>query len=124
MLRRWIADAGAMHLHVHFSTNAATVALLYRHLGGIPYSFTIHGPEEFASGNAASIRKWCRPKMGRCVANSSACRVNWGSTTSCGLLAGLRTSRCARNCVGTGPSYYRASWRVSAGGYYGSAGLT
>ena len=35
------------HLHVHFGTNAAEVALLAHILGGCPYSFTVHGPEEF-----------------------------------------------------------------------------
>src|SRR5262249_43381163 len=39
--------SGARHLHAHFGTNAADVALLTRTLGGPPYSFTIHGPEEF-----------------------------------------------------------------------------
>ena len=34
------------HLHVHFGTNAAAVALLARRLGGPPYSVTIHGPDE------------------------------------------------------------------------------
>ncbi|RYF47235.1 MAG: colanic acid biosynthesis glycosyltransferase WcaL, partial [Comamonadaceae bacterium] len=35
------------HLHVHFGTNPAEVALLARLIGGPSYSFTIHGPEEF-----------------------------------------------------------------------------
>jgi glycosyltransferase involved in cell wall biosynthesis len=35
------------HLHAHFGTNSAAVALLLRLLGGPPYSFTVHGPEEF-----------------------------------------------------------------------------
>ena len=35
------------HLHAHFGTNSAAVALLCRILGGPPYSFTVHGPEEF-----------------------------------------------------------------------------
>jgi glycosyltransferase involved in cell wall biosynthesis len=35
------------HVHVHFGTNPATVALLCRVLGGPTYSFTVHGPEEF-----------------------------------------------------------------------------
>lgn len=35
------------HVHAHFGTNAATVAMLCRELGGPPYSFTIHGPLEF-----------------------------------------------------------------------------
>lgn len=35
------------HLHAHFGTNPAAVALLCHELTGIPYSFTVHGPEEF-----------------------------------------------------------------------------
>ena len=38
---------GAEHLHAHFGTNSADVAMLARTLGGPPYSFTAHGPEEF-----------------------------------------------------------------------------
>jgi colanic acid/amylovoran biosynthesis glycosyltransferase len=34
------------HVHVHFSTNAAAVALLARRMGGPSYSFTVHGPDE------------------------------------------------------------------------------
>ena len=35
------------HLHTHFGTNSAMVARLTRLLGGPPYSFTVHGPDEF-----------------------------------------------------------------------------
>lgn len=35
------------HVHAHFGTNSAAVAMLCRGLGGPPYSFTIHGPLEF-----------------------------------------------------------------------------
>jgi colanic acid/amylovoran biosynthesis glycosyltransferase len=34
-------------LHAHFGTNGAQVAMLCRVLGGPPFSFTVHGPEEF-----------------------------------------------------------------------------
>ncbi len=44
--RRRTARAGIGHVHVHFSTNATGVALLARRLGGAPYSFTVHGPDE------------------------------------------------------------------------------
>jgi glycosyltransferase involved in cell wall biosynthesis len=46
---------GVAHLHTHFGTNAATVALLARALGGPPYSFTVHGPEEFDRPLADSL---------------------------------------------------------------------
>jgi len=35
------------HVHVHFGTNATTVAVLIKILGDISYSFTAHGPDEF-----------------------------------------------------------------------------
>ncbi len=35
------------HVHAHFSTNSAAVALLARRMGGPSYSFTAHGPDEF-----------------------------------------------------------------------------
>lgn len=38
---------GVEHLHAHFGTNSTTTALFCRALGGPPYSFTVHGPEEF-----------------------------------------------------------------------------
>jgi glycosyltransferase involved in cell wall biosynthesis len=43
VLRRWFQDARIEHVHVHFGTNGATVALLCRLLGGPSYSFTAHG---------------------------------------------------------------------------------
>jgi glycosyltransferase involved in cell wall biosynthesis len=49
VLRRWLARTDATHLHAHFGTNSTTVAMLCRELGGPPYSFTCHGPEEFDS---------------------------------------------------------------------------
>lgn len=47
LLLHWLKAAQVVHLHAHFGTNPAAVAMLCRVLGGPPYSFTIHGPEEF-----------------------------------------------------------------------------
>jgi len=44
------------HLHAHFGTNPATVARLARRLGGPPYSFTAHGPDEFDRPEALDLR--------------------------------------------------------------------
>lgn len=38
---------GITHLHAHFGTNSSLVALLVQAVGGPPFSFTVHGPEEF-----------------------------------------------------------------------------
>jgi colanic acid/amylovoran biosynthesis glycosyltransferase len=37
---------GIEHVHVHFGTNPAAVAQISRAMGGPPYSFTVHGPDE------------------------------------------------------------------------------
>ncbi len=47
VLARWLRRARVQHLHAHFGTNPAMVALLCRELGGPRFSFTVHGPEEF-----------------------------------------------------------------------------
>lgn len=47
VLLRWFQEKGITHVHAHFGTNSTTVAMLCRALGGPPYSFTVHGPEEF-----------------------------------------------------------------------------
>ena len=43
----WVGAYGARHIHAHFGTNSAEVAMLTRALGGPPFSFTVHGPDEF-----------------------------------------------------------------------------
>lgn len=48
-------DLGIDHLHAHFGTNSATVAMLVRALGGPRFSFTVHGPEEFDAPLALSL---------------------------------------------------------------------
>lgn len=43
----WLRNFGAMHLHAHFCSNSAEIAMLVRALGGPRYSFTVHGTAEF-----------------------------------------------------------------------------
>ncbi|MBC8131998.1 MAG: glycosyltransferase [Deltaproteobacteria bacterium] len=58
LLLRWLRAAGNVrHLHAHFGTNPAAVALLTRMLGGPPYSFTVHGPDEFDRPVEMSLRE-------------------------------------------------------------------
>src|SRR5260221_824923 len=45
VLVRALERERAEHVHAHFATNAATIALLARLLGGPPYSFTAHGTD-------------------------------------------------------------------------------
>jgi len=84
VLLRWFADSGVTHVHAHFGTNSTTVAMLCRALGGPPYSFTVHGPEEFdkvkalalaekveraafvvtvSSFGKSQLYRWCAPKQ-------------------------------------------------------------
>lgn len=53
----WLREANAKHLHAHFGTNPAAVARLVHLLSGTPYSFTVHGPEEFDKPGALSLRE-------------------------------------------------------------------
>lgn len=48
---------GVEHMHAHFGTNAAAVAMLVRLLGGPTYSFTVHGPEEFDAVHSLSLAR-------------------------------------------------------------------
>jgi colanic acid/amylovoran biosynthesis glycosyltransferase len=54
-LRRWLRESKSEHLHAHFGTNSAEVAMLVHALGGPPYSFTVHGPEEFDKPGALHL---------------------------------------------------------------------
>lgn len=47
VLARWVLQENIQHVHAHFGTNGAEVAMLCHILTGVPYSFTIHGPDEF-----------------------------------------------------------------------------
>ena len=45
-LVRWLDEDRIEHLHAHYGTNSATVAMLCHALGGPTFSFTLHGPHE------------------------------------------------------------------------------
>ncbi|WP_013323982.1 glycosyltransferase family 4 protein [Gloeothece verrucosa] len=47
VLLEWFSRLDISHVHSHFGTQPTTVVLLCNTLGGPPYSFTVHGPEEF-----------------------------------------------------------------------------
>lgn len=53
----WLAGRmeGVRHLHAHFGTNPAAVARLLHALTGLPYSFTVHGPDEFDAPGALDL---------------------------------------------------------------------
>jgi colanic acid/amylovoran biosynthesis glycosyltransferase len=91
----WLRRSGAAHLHAHFGTNSAEVAMLARVLGGPPYSFTVHGPEEFdapvalglgekiaRSAFVVAISSFGRSQLYRWVAHSQWPKVE---VVHCGL---------------------------------------
>lgn len=47
VLLQWEKATGIEHIHAHFGTNSTAVVMLAQLLGGVGYSFTVHGPEEF-----------------------------------------------------------------------------
>jgi colanic acid/amylovoran biosynthesis glycosyltransferase len=60
VLRRRFRRSGCTHVHAHFGTNGATVAMLCHDLGGPPFSFTVHGPEEFDKPGVLALEEKIR----------------------------------------------------------------
>ena len=57
LLLAWAEHERVVHVHAHFGTNSATLAMLCRVLGGPTYSFTVHGPEEFDRASSLGLRQ-------------------------------------------------------------------
>jgi colanic acid/amylovoran biosynthesis glycosyltransferase len=55
VLASWCRRDGVEHVHAHFGTNSAAIAMLARHFSGIPYSFTAHGADEFEKAQLLSL---------------------------------------------------------------------
>lgn len=55
VLVEWLGRANVDHVHAHFGTNSTAVAMLARELGGPPFSFTAHGPEEFDKADGIKL---------------------------------------------------------------------
>ena len=51
----WLKSHQSQHLHAHFGTNSAEIAMLAGVLTRLPYSFTVHGPEEFDKPQALGL---------------------------------------------------------------------
>ncbi len=95
VMLRWLQASGARHVHAHFGTNPAEVVMLVRALGGPPYSFTVHGPEEFdkpeflhlgdkvrGAAFVAAISSYGRSQLYRWVSQSHWSKVQ---VVHCGL---------------------------------------
>ena len=55
LLLAWLKEWRVEHVHAHFGTNGAEVAMLAHSLGGPSFSFTVHGPEEFDKPQALAL---------------------------------------------------------------------
>jgi glycosyltransferase involved in cell wall biosynthesis len=55
VLANWCKRDRIQHIHAHFGTNSAAIAMLASQLSGIPYSFTAHGSEEFEKAPLLSL---------------------------------------------------------------------
>jgi glycosyltransferase involved in cell wall biosynthesis len=105
MLRHWITLAEAAwlkrqlaarrvgHLHAHFGTNAAEVAMLCHALGGPGYSFTVHGPEEFDLPTALHLREKVE-RAAFVVAISSFCQSQLYRWVAHAYWPKIRVVRC------------------------------
>jgi glycosyltransferase involved in cell wall biosynthesis len=65
----WLGAAGVRHLHAHFGTNPAEIAMLVNVLGGPSWSFTAHGPEEFDKAPLIGLAE----KVRRCAFVVAVC---------------------------------------------------
>jgi glycosyltransferase involved in cell wall biosynthesis len=57
LLCDWIRHRRITHLHVHFGGAVATVGLIAAAASRIPYSLTIHGPDEFFDERGTHLRQ-------------------------------------------------------------------
>jgi colanic acid/amylovoran biosynthesis glycosyltransferase len=55
VLANWCRRDRIQHIHAHFGTNSAAIAMFASRFSGIPYSFTAHGPEEFEKAGLLSL---------------------------------------------------------------------
>jgi glycosyltransferase involved in cell wall biosynthesis len=88
----WLKEFGATHVHAHFGSNSAEVAMLVHALGGPPYSFTFHGEQESLSGGigdkvgraafVVAISSYARSQLYRLVNYSHWSKVK---VVHCGL---------------------------------------
>ena len=69
-LRQLCSERSVDHIHAHFGTNSAAVAMLCHLLGGPSYSFTVHGPEEFDRQVGLSLDEKMRHAAFTCAISS------------------------------------------------------
>lgn len=57
LVARWMKRRDLRHLHVHFATPAASVALIASRLSVVTLSITVHGPDEFYDVSGYHLRE-------------------------------------------------------------------
>lgn len=93
VLAGWMEQDRVDHVHAHFGTNSATVAMLVDALGGPGYSFTVHGPEEFDKPQAISLGE--KIERARFVCGiSSFCRSQLYRWAPCAVWPKISVVRC------------------------------
>ncbi len=92
------------HVHTHFSTNATTVAMLAKQMGGASYSFTAHGPDEFVDPSALSMHLKVK-HAAFVVAISNYCRVQLVRFSSYEYWDKIIISHCGLHVDDFAPSY-------------------
>ena len=95
-LKRWTTQDRVGHLHTHFSTNAAAVAMLAQRLGGPTYSLTAHGPDEFDNWDAGSVAEKVAGAQ-FVVAISHYCRVQLARAAGMSEWEKIHVVRCGVN---------------------------
>lgn len=103
ILAHWCRRDAIEHLHVHFGTNPAAIAMFAHQLSGVPYSFTAHGSEEFEKAPLLALdQKLLHAKFAICVSSFGRAQLmRWSApdqwqkieVVHCGVDAGfIRTA--------------------------------
>ncbi len=103
----WLRAAGVQHLHAHFGTNSAEVAMLVHALGATRWSFTVHGPEEFDNVQLIGLAE----KIRRCVFVAAV--SSYGRSQLYRLVDHQHWSKVQVVHCGLEPAYYAAPVRLA-----------
>ncbi|WP_270732619.1 glycosyltransferase family 4 protein [Shimia sp. Alg240-R146] len=70
VLAQHLRKKGVRHLHNHIAKSSCTVAMLMSEMSGIPYSFTLHGPDIFFAPDHWRLdEKIARSKFVACISH-------------------------------------------------------
>lgn len=70
ILAQHLKVKGIAHLHNHFASASANVAMLASHLSGVPFSYTLHGPSDLYEPDTWHLReKTARATFVTCISH-------------------------------------------------------